>query len=110
MSRSMTTEVSSRPFAARLWPSSWSGAGLNVLVDVGVDIGAEALVIDARGIAERGGQSGAVDEPAPPEGDQFADRVAVPGDNEGFALVEAAHDFTAAVAKFALADLSHARV
>src|SRR5437016_1276019 len=103
-SRSMTTEVSRSPRAARR-----SGIGANVLASPRIDIGTEAARVDGGRILEDGNDRLRRHESVAPQGSELSYRHTVASDDERFSLVEPAHDLAAVVAELALGDgFSHA--
>ena len=72
------------------------------LVDVAIQISLEPATVDGSGTGEHLGDLLAGREPSPSDGDEFADGYTAARHDEGFSLVQSAHDFAAVVAKFAL--------
>ncbi len=101
VSRSMTTEVSSRPRSGR----SLLGTRGDGLVGDVVEVAAESVVVDRWCGPEQFDRGFGSYESVATERGEFADWLTVAGDDERLALDEGAHDAAAVVSKLSLADL-----
>src|SRR5262245_24900058 len=101
-SRSMTTDVSSRPWTGRSGSATWGGVGIGE----GVEVGAEPLVVHRRCGAEHLHGRLRQDETATPQRLQLAHWDPIAGHDEGLAALEQPHDLAAVVAELPLGHLS----
>ena len=102
-SRSMTTDVSSTPRSTR-----WSGTGFDALIGDGVEVSSEPFGVDGWSCLEDLCNGFRGHEAKPTQRCEFADRNSIACDDEELTPVEAAHDLSAAVPQFSLAqDLTH---
>src|SRR5690349_12454732 len=76
-----------------------------VLLDGGVEVGAQPVGVDDRGGGEGGHHLFAGNVSAPPKRDEAADRGAIACDRVGLASLDPAHDGTGVVPELALSDL-----
>ena len=109
ISRSITTEVSTRPRGRRSLsattpfipgPRSW------VLIYKPIDVGSELLVVDMTNAGKRGDGDLGRHKPAAANRPQLTDRRAIASHDERFASVELSHDLAAVVAQLSLTDLT----
>lgn len=97
----MTTEVSMSP---RAWRPSGTWCG--ILIDHGVDVFPKARGYYAWRAGEGSQDSFGRHEYSLANGDQLADRYAIPYDDEGLPPVQGPHDSSAFVAELSLGDPS----
>jgi len=76
------------------------------LIGEAIELLSEPPPVDARSTRERTPDRFRGDEPAFPERRELSDGNTISRHDEGFSLVERAHDRTAVVAELALGDLS----
>ncbi len=98
-SRSMTTDVSSRPTTAR------SGTRLDLLIDADIKVLPEPLPADRWSTTEDVDDCTGVDEATTPQRAKFAHRFCPTGHDVGMSLVQPAHDAPAVIAQLPLTDL-----
>jgi hypothetical protein len=83
-----------------------SATRLDLLAGGPIEVPSESVELDARSASERRDDGVGAYKAMPPQRKKLADRDAIPGHNEGFALVKLAHNLAAVIAKFPLSDLS----
>src|SRR5882724_10721697 len=81
-----------------------------ILLDGGIEVGAQPIGVDDRGGGERRHHLLAGNEGAPPKRDQAADRGPVSCNRVGLASLDPAHDGAGVVTKLALSDLAERRI
>ena len=101
-SRSMTTEVSIRPRAWRRVSATRSGG----LACETIEIASKPPQVYRGRVSERRCSRLRSNETPSSEGEELPDRHAIAGHDERLALIELAHDLTAAIAQLALRDLA----
>src|SRR5437868_12246041 len=96
-SRSMITDVSSRPRGRR-----GSATRFRVLRRDVVQVSAEPVAVDGRRVAERGNDGLRGNEPVTSHWCQFSDWGAVARDDESLSVIKATHDLAAVLAQLPL--------
>ena len=106
-SRSITTDVSSRPHDSEGVTARVGRSDIDVLVDERIDIGAEPRGIDPRRYACRRRNGGAGNEPMGRHRFQFSYRSAVTGHDHMLARLNIAQNGRGLVAELPLVDRTH---